>query len=1586
LRAIWLVGACVLGGAMVLALTSILCGQARAADVAASSASALDVVINEVAWMGTAASGTDEWIELYNTTDQDIDLSGWTLASSDGTPTVHLGGTVLAHGHYLLERTDDDTISDIPADQIYTGDLLLGGETLTLTNGGGAVVDTANAENAGAWPAGSNNPDHTMERIDATAPDTDDNWCTNDGAIRTGLDAGGNPINGTPKARNSCHQSPIEDVADLVVTKTGPVTVSPGSLITYHVTVSNTGTTTATATLITDCFPSGVVFITQTSPFAFSHSDGVTAWEMGDVPTNACNVITITGRVTGTTSGTITNLVTATTTASETRVSDNTADWRTAIVVTHSPLDVVINEVAWAGHAGYASDEWIELYNPTNATIDLEGWTLASGDGSPSIHLTGVISPHGYYLLERDDDNTVSTIPADQVYSGGLNNTGESLTLRDAANTIIDSANGDGGAWPSGAGWPDYRSMERRDPTAPDTDANWCTNDGSIRTGQDAGGNPINGTPKAQNSCYQPPPSELTDLKVTKLGPTAVSTGGLITYQIWLSNTGAITATTVRVTDTFPADVSFITQTSVFTFSRSSEALIWEVGDVPAGVSHLVTVTGRITDTACGTFVNSITATTTASETMTTNNHDTWTTTVSFPGWVDLGIVKTGPDTTIPGSTITYYIRLTNTGSITATAVRVTDTLPVAAELVTQISPFPFAQLKRALTWTVGDVPPETHYLITLTARVRGTAIAPLTNMVTVTTATSETTLTNNSGAWETALGPAGEPHILISAVLHDGYQYGDLDEAVELTNVGTAPTDLGGWYLADDPGDSSGATFPDGALLAPGASIWCARSSVAFADTFGFRPDYETDDSDPAVPELTGSWPGFANDGDECALLARSDQPVDVLVTGDSPGQTGWSGAPLQPWAPTTAFAKAGQILYRKLDQVTARPVPDTDTAADWAQDPDDHIDGRKVRYPGWDLVEFFQTAKVTQTANLEVAVAPDNAYEVIKRHLEGATASILVEGYTFENAHLIDVVVGRAQAGVEVRLLLEGGKVTDQERWFCQRLDAAGGEAYFLHSDDEADIYARYRNQHAKFIIVDGEILIVGSENFNYSALPADSKSNGTWGRRGTFLITDAPAVVERAQAIFDRDLDTAWKDIVPWNEDHPRYGEPGAGFTATYVTSDWVTYTVHFSQPLILTDTLFAFEVVQAPENSLRDADSLLGLIERAGDGDTVLVEQLNEPAHWGAAAGTPHTDPNPRLEAIVAAARRGAAARILLNGSQEAGSVAENSGARDYVNGIARHEGLNLKVQLGDPAGRGIHNKMVLVWLEGEGGYAHVGSINGTEASNKRNREVALQVRADDVYHYLARVFEVDWWLAQRTFLPVLMRNYAPPTPPVGYVVISEVYYATGSPSLEWVEVCNPTDHPIDLSSYKIGDAETADQFEGMYQFPPGTTLPTQGALVIAFDGSAVAQADLEMSDHSDTPDMIKSATWGSGDWTLRNDGDQVMLLGAADQVVDLIVWGDAAYAGVDPHPGVNLFTHSLERYPYYYDTDDCAFDFRDRYPPTPGTLPEGTKVHTMTPGPSIEARGRLSCPQNPHLPPPIEKIPRGYHFNEAFPEE
>ena len=178
------------------------------------------------------------------------------------------------------------------------------------------------------------------------------------------------------------------------------------------------------------------------------------------------------------------------------------------------PISVVINEVAWAGHKGFTSDEWIELYNPTDHAINLTGWTLAATDGTPAIALNGTIPAGGYFLLERTDDSTVADIAADQFYSGSLENGGETLELRDDAGTLVDSANGDGGGWPAGAASPGYLSMERACPQSPDTNSNWHSNDGLTRNGTDAGGQPINGTPKARNSGTIVPPAGLDSAQV----------------------------------------------------------------------------------------------------------------------------------------------------------------------------------------------------------------------------------------------------------------------------------------------------------------------------------------------------------------------------------------------------------------------------------------------------------------------------------------------------------------------------------------------------------------------------------------------------------------------------------------------------------------------------------------------------------------------------------------------------------------------------------------------------------------------------------------------------------------------------------------------------------------------------------------------------------------------------------------------------------------------------------------------------------------------------------------------------------------
>jgi len=189
-----------------------------------------------------------------------------------------------------------------------------------------------------------------------------------------------------------------------------------------------------------------------------------------------------------------------------------------------SILDVVISEVAWSGTTANTNHEWIELYNNTSEAIDITGWTLKAIDGTPNISLSGIISAKSYFLLERTSGDATS-VAEDQIYSGALIDSGESLELRSNDGALVDTASINGGAWPAGTGGtgiPVRASMERLNLQEKDSDSNWVTNDGVTRNGLDANGNPINGTPKSQNSQgFVPPTPTPTEAPTPTKTPTS---------------------------------------------------------------------------------------------------------------------------------------------------------------------------------------------------------------------------------------------------------------------------------------------------------------------------------------------------------------------------------------------------------------------------------------------------------------------------------------------------------------------------------------------------------------------------------------------------------------------------------------------------------------------------------------------------------------------------------------------------------------------------------------------------------------------------------------------------------------------------------------------------------------------------------------------------------------------------------------------------------------------------------------------------------------------------------------------------------
>jgi len=521
------------------------------------------IIFNEIAWMGSKNSASDEWLELKNVSAEPIDLYGWQIINKkESIKIIFSTSSLIAPGGlYLLERTNDNTVPRIKADLIYSGALANTDETLYLLDPHCFLHDKAQAKPY--WPAGDNTTKETMERTKFLG------WQTS------------SLVGGTPKAANSAGKiAPPPSLAGGGVSSGGassvvtqpsttsmPVSSSSPILIVEVQTESalssnddfiklfNPSTTTAvnlsqwqlkkrsstgsesSIKVIAD----NVVVLPQDYFFWF-HSDYATSVTSGSATStqtiSANNSIALFNA-----SDTIVdqlawgsptnpfvekqpfiqnpsagkNLIRkySSTTQQYQDTNDNSVDFELSSALPSlpaapgfNPTDVVINEIAWAGTQASANDEWLELFNNTSEEINLNGWQIVWAQDSTTpktIYLSGSIGNHSFYLLERTSSTTIADITEDQIYSGALANSGEKLELKDPQGNIIDSIDC-ASKWFAGdnSASTSRRSMERKNPLLSGNDAsNWASNNTQIKNGTDSLGYAILGTPKARNSVFE---------------------------------------------------------------------------------------------------------------------------------------------------------------------------------------------------------------------------------------------------------------------------------------------------------------------------------------------------------------------------------------------------------------------------------------------------------------------------------------------------------------------------------------------------------------------------------------------------------------------------------------------------------------------------------------------------------------------------------------------------------------------------------------------------------------------------------------------------------------------------------------------------------------------------------------------------------------------------------------------------------------------------------------------------------------------------------------------------------------------------
>ncbi|MBP6209668.1 MAG: DUF11 domain-containing protein [Anaerolineales bacterium] len=904
------------------------------------SASLRDVVISEVAWGGTAASANDEWVELHNTTNSAISLTGWTLISSDTTPSLSLNGTIPANGYYLIEcSTDNNTISNMAADFLITGtcssNFSNSGEVLTLRDNLSNEIDTANSGSS-SWYAGSGSPDYfSMERVDFNA-DNASAWVSNNGITRNGLDASSNPINGTPR------NSQIDLSLSL---KTKSISgITPPFNVTYTLILTNLGFGTATAIDITDNFPSlagsGVTYSSHAASSG-TYNNGTGVWSVPSLAYGSSATLDITVATTAASLVTYSAQITAsgqsdpvTSNNSDTTkiglpllnisnlVSNPTPNIGSNVVftlsvtnpsATISASNVLVDALLPSGLT-YVSDNSGGSYNGTTGLWNIGN--LAIG-GSATISITATVSSNGVKnfvvdvsSIEFANNSATSTVNP----FGGLSDLSLIQTLTksptavgqviftltitnsgpyDATNVEVRdllpsgvtyvSDNGGGfynrttGIWSVGT-LPTASPTKTLTITARVNPSGTMTNAAEVWKSDQTDSDSTPGNSSTTEDDDASVEIKISDLSVSE---TVDISGVNAVFTVRVSNAGPDGATGVVVKTMLPDLTSAYTFVSYGSTQGSYTASSgeWNVGSLANGASATLTITTTMSSSLIVNWVEVKSSDQVDPDSVPNNNSRTEDDDSSAPS-ADLSVTQTASNLNPDINTnVVLTITVTNAGAAGTTNVQVRDMLPIGLTYVSYTSTAGTSYSNSTGIWTVGSLANGQSKVLNITTKVSTYGI--LTNWAEVWQSDEsdpDSNPRNNSTIEDddASVTITSYRSIIINEIAWSGTASSAEDEWLELYNPSSVAINVTGWTLKS----------------ASGSLNITLSGTVNAGGYFLLERGDNTTISDTAADQIySGTGSGPLSDGGE--VLTLRDGSGNFIDTANNEGSTSASN----PW-----------------------------------------------------------------------------------------------------------------------------------------------------------------------------------------------------------------------------------------------------------------------------------------------------------------------------------------------------------------------------------------------------------------------------------------------------------------------------------------------------------------------------------------------------------------------------------------------------------------------------------------------------------------------------------------------------------------
>lgn len=476
------------------------------------------IILSEIMFDPAGSEYYNEFIEIYNISPTDIiDLSGWQISDSmdvDFIIAYDMGvklkpqqyGIILDPGYFENSSQYENLIP--PAALILTiDDGAFGSQGLSNSTAEPIILIASNGDTVVKHRYSlDNQPGYSDEKRNLLGDDSPANW------------ANSKLLNGTPGFENSVRQFDYDIKLELLGF---PALSAPGQPITLIASVTNIGLKNVTNIEIT-------FFEDINSDSSLTTDEQIVPPSL--IPDSLKNNETYQIRTIIDSLPSGPHFLYAR--ADVSLDQDTSNNFASAIVkIGFRTNQIIINEIMYRPSAGMA--EWLELYNPTAESVNLQFWKFSDANTDKQLNISEsvLLVPGKSYLIISEDTTIYQAFPAilgnviipDQGFPA-LNNDGDQIYLYDPIGTIIDQVNYEA-SWGSEAGISLERKRADLDSNIP---SNWALS-------QD-----VNGATPGFNNSLSP---TNYDLELTEISfiPANPFPGEELSISVTVSNVGRFT-------------------------------------------------------------------------------------------------------------------------------------------------------------------------------------------------------------------------------------------------------------------------------------------------------------------------------------------------------------------------------------------------------------------------------------------------------------------------------------------------------------------------------------------------------------------------------------------------------------------------------------------------------------------------------------------------------------------------------------------------------------------------------------------------------------------------------------------------------------------------------------------------------------------------------------------------------------------------------------------------------------------------------------------------------------------------------------